>query len=84
MAGRLLCKLANSVGLARRNHKILRRIVLEHQPHGFYIFFGVAPVAFGVQVAQFYSAFFASFYFAQAHRYLARYKGLALCAPTRG
>ena len=45
-------KVPNAVRLARGDHVIIRRILLQHSPHGFHIFLGVAPVALGIQVTQ--------------------------------
>ena len=38
------------MGFARGYDIIVRFRLLEHQPHGFDVFFGVTPVAFGFQI----------------------------------
>ena len=43
---------ANGVGFASGNDVIIGGVLLEHQPHGLYVVFGVTPVAFGVKVAE--------------------------------
>ena len=43
---------ADAVGFAGGDDVIVRFVLLEHEPHGFDVFFGVAPVAFGIEVAE--------------------------------
>ena len=45
-------KFAHGVGLAGGDNVVVRSVLLEHQPHGFNVFGGIAPVAFGVQIAK--------------------------------
>ena len=47
-----LAALAHRVGLAGRDHVVLGVVSLEHQPHRFDVVLRVAPVAFGVEVAE--------------------------------
>ena len=47
-----LAALAHRVRLAGRDHVVLGVVALEHQPHRFDVVLGVAPVAFGVEVAE--------------------------------
>ena len=35
-----------------RNHEVLRRILLQHEPHGFDVISRMAPITFGIQGAQ--------------------------------
>src|ERR1700682_1953207 len=49
---RALAALAHGVRLARRDHVVLGGVLLEHQPHRFDVVLGVAPIAFGVEVAE--------------------------------
>ncbi len=39
------------MGLAGAYNVVIRFILLEHEPHGFDIVSGIAPIPFGVQVA---------------------------------
>ena len=48
----LLHELAHRVGLAGRDHEVVRLVLLEHQPHRLDVVLGKAPVALGVEVAQ--------------------------------
>ena len=43
---------ADAVGFAGGDDEILRFVLLEHQPHGFDIIAGEAPVALGVEIAE--------------------------------
>jgi hypothetical protein len=43
---------ADGMGFASGDDVIIRGVLLEHQPHGLDIIFGIAPVAFGVEVAE--------------------------------
>ena len=45
-------ELADGVGFASCNHKIIRLFLLQHQPHGFHIFPGVPPIPLGVEIPQ--------------------------------
>jgi hypothetical protein len=47
-----LAAFAHRVRLSRGDHVVLRGVALEHQPHGLDIVLRVAPIAFGVEVAQ--------------------------------
>ncbi len=40
------------MGFTRGNHVVVRRVLLQHQPHRFNVVAGKAPVAFGVEVAK--------------------------------
>ena len=42
----------DGVGLAGCDHVVGGGVLLEHEPHGFDVFFGIAPVAFRGEVAQ--------------------------------
>jgi len=44
-------KFADGVGFAGGDDVVVGLVLLEHQPHSFDVVFGVAPVAFGVEVA---------------------------------
>ena len=46
-------KLAAGVGPARGDHIVVGLLLLEHQPHGFDVFLGIAPITLGIQIAQF-------------------------------
>jgi len=45
-------KLPHRVLFPRGNDKIFGKVLLEHEPLHFYVVFGVAPVAFGIQIAK--------------------------------
>jgi hypothetical protein len=45
-------ELAHAVGLTRRDHVVLRLVLLEHQPHGLDVVLGVAPVTLRVEVSE--------------------------------
>mmetsp|Transcript_20926 Transcript_20926/g.67317 ORF Transcript_20926/g.67317 Transcript_20926/m.67317 type:complete len:372 (-) Transcript_20926:86-1201(-) len=47
-----LHELTHAVRLARGHHKVVRLLLLQHEPHGLHKVLGVAPVALGVKVAQ--------------------------------
>ena len=43
---------AHGVALAGGDHVVVGLGLLEHQPHGFHVFAGVAPIALGLEVPQ--------------------------------
>src|SRR5215213_4798176 len=45
-------QLAHRVRLAGGDHEVVRRVLLEHQPHRLDVVPGVAPVALGIEVAE--------------------------------
>src|SRR5919108_1964390 len=45
-------EVANTVGLAGRDHEVFGLLLLEHQPHRLDVVLGVAPVTFGVEIAE--------------------------------
>jgi len=45
-------ELPHAVCFSGRNYVVVRFFLLEHQPHGFDVFFRVTPVAAGVKVAK--------------------------------
>ena len=52
LAERSIQKLANRVRFARRDHKVVRLVLLEHEPHRFDVVLGVAPVALRFEIAK--------------------------------
>src|SRR5215472_14382124 len=47
-----LNKLAHRMFLAGGQHIVIRLILLQHHPHAFHVVAGMAPIAFGIQVAK--------------------------------
>ncbi len=45
-------EVADGMGLASRQDVVVRFVLLEHHPHSLDIILGVAPVAFGIEVAE--------------------------------
>ena len=45
-------ELTDRVRLASRDHIVVGLVLLQHQPHGFDVVLGIAPVALGVEVAE--------------------------------
>src|SRR6476661_7801228 len=45
-------EVAHGGGHARSNNEVFGLLLLQNQPHGFYVVLGMAPVALGVEVAQ--------------------------------
>src|ERR1051326_7622885 len=43
---------ADRMGFVGGDHVIIRFLLLEHEPHRFDVFFGVTPVAFGLEVSE--------------------------------
>ena len=43
---------ANGVRFVGGNDVVVGLFLLEHQPHGFHVFLGVTPIAFGVEVSE--------------------------------
>src|SRR5581483_7078026 len=42
----------DAVGDAGSDDEVFGGVLLEHEPHGFYVVAGEAPIAFGVEVAE--------------------------------
>src|SRR5436190_9263970 len=40
----------DGVGLTRRYHVIMWLILLQHEPHGFHVFFSITPIPLGIEV----------------------------------
>lgn len=47
-------EVADGVSFAHGDDEIFRLVLLEHEPHGFYVVLGVPPVAFGIEIADFH------------------------------
>lgn len=52
MSERRFEELLDRMGFSRGDYVIVGLVLLEHQPHGFDVFFGVAPIAFGVEISE--------------------------------
>ncbi|MNE60455.1 hypothetical protein D3C80_1555990 [compost metagenome] len=61
-------------------HEGIRLLSLQHTPHAFDIFFGKAPVAFGIHVTQFQHVQFAQFNFGNG---VSNFTGNKLTATQR-
>lgn len=70
-------KLSYGGGDAGGDDKIFGHGLLQHQVHGFYIIFGMAPVALGIQVAHEEFVLQAEGYFGHCPGYFPGYKGFA-------
>ncbi|MPM68532.1 hypothetical protein SDC9_115465 [bioreactor metagenome] len=71
----------NGVLHAGRNYKVLRSVVLKHQPHAFDVVFCITPVAFAVQIAKVQFLLQTARDPGGGKRNLSRYEGLS--APFR-
>ena len=72
-----LAELLDRVRLARGHHKVLGRVLLQHQPHALHVVARVAPVARRVEVAQAHALLHPRLDRRHGPRDLARDKGLA-------
>jgi hypothetical protein len=64
------------VGLVGRDHVVVGRVLLQHQPHHLDVFLGVTPVALGVEIAEVQLLLQAHFDARGSARDLARDEGL--------
>ena len=74
---RLLQELTHRARLARRHDVVVGPFLLEHQPHRLHVVLGIAPVPFGVQVAEAQLLGLALLERSQAHGDLAGHEILA-------
>ena len=45
-------KVSHGICLAGRDDVIVRLVLLQHEPHGFHVIYGVAPVSLRVQISE--------------------------------
>ena len=70
-------KLTNAMLFTRSNNKILRFLLLEHEPLHFNIIFGMSPIAQGIKVSEVEAILKPKFYAGKCTSNLAGNKGLA-------
>src|SRR5450756_1252583 len=70
-------KLAHGMRLARRNHVIIRSVLLQYEPHCLYVFLGISPISLCIHIAKIYTILQTFDDTSHRHGHLARDKRLA-------